>query len=50
MSDDSKFIFNFPSREIRQQFKAVAAALNKSMTQLLGEIVVDFLDKKGTIL
>ncbi|MCM1338781.1 MAG: hypothetical protein NC191_03830 [Muribaculaceae bacterium] len=48
-ADDSKFIFNFPSRETRQQFKIVAVSLNKSMTQLLGEIVVDFLDKRGAI-
>ena len=48
MSEDTKFIFRFPSREIRQQFKIVATTLDKSMTQLLGEIIVNFLeDKEG---
>lgn len=47
MSDECKFNFNFPSREIRQQFKIAATRLNKSMTQLLGEIVVEYLGNMG---
>lgn len=36
-------------KEVRQQFKAVAATLGKSMTQLLGEMITEYLrEKKGT--
>lgn len=36
-------------RDVRQQFKAVAATLDKSMTQIIGELIIEFLkEKKGT--
>lgn len=35
---------------IRQQLKALAALENKSLTQLIGEIAEDYLEKKGITL
>lgn len=43
-SEDTKYIFRFPSRETRQRFKIAAATLNKSMNALLGEIIEQYLD------
>ena len=44
ISEDTKYIFRFPSRETRQRFKIAAATLNKSMNALLGEIIEQYLD------
>lgn len=33
--------------KIRHQIKAIAALESKSITQLIGEIVADYLEKKG---
>lgn len=32
-------------KEVRQQFKVVAATLGKSMTQLMGELITEYLRK-----
>lgn len=40
---NNPFPFRFPSREIKQEFKITAFNLNKSMNELLGEIVVRYL-------
>ena len=42
ITEDTRYTFRFPTREARQQFKIASATLNKSMNQLLGEIVDDF--------
>lgn len=42
-SEDTRYTFRFPTRETRQEFKILAATLNKSMNELLGEIVVRYL-------
>lgn len=44
-SDDSKYIFRFPTREVRQQLKIIATTRNMSMRELLCQIVLDFLEK-----
>lgn len=44
-SKDTRYTFRFPTRETRQNFKIVATTLNKSMNQLLGELVIDYLRK-----
>lgn len=44
-SDDTKYIFRFPTREVRQQLKIIATTRNMSMRELLCQIVLDFLEK-----
>lgn len=44
-SDDTKYIFRFPTREVRQQLKIIATTRNMSMRELLCQIVLDFLKK-----
>ena len=44
-SDDTKYIFRFPTREVRQQLKIIATTRNLSMRELLCQIVLDFLEK-----
>ena len=44
-SEDTRYTFRFPTRETRQKFKIVATTLDKSMNQLLGELVIDYLRK-----
>lgn len=36
-------------KEVRQQFKVVAATLGKSMTQIIGEMITEFLREKGNL-
>lgn len=45
ISDDTKYIFRFPTREVRQQLKIIATTRNMSMRELLCQIVLDFLKK-----
>lgn len=48
-SETMDFIHIRVPRDVRQQFKAVAATLGKSMTQIIGEMITEFLkEKKGT--
>lgn len=42
---DREFPFRFPTLETKRQFKIVAATIDKSMNQLLGELVIDYLRK-----
>ncbi len=44
-----EFIHIRVPRETRQQFKIVATTLGKSMTQLLGEMITEFLREKGEL-
>lgn len=44
-SKDTKYIFRFPTRESRQQFKVIATTRNMSMRELLCQIVLDYLEK-----
>jgi hypothetical protein len=40
------FPFRFPSEDSKKQFKLIAFNLNKSMNELLGEIVTRYLEEK----
>lgn len=39
----TQFLFRFPDENVRREFKILAVSLNKSMNELLGEIVVRYL-------
>lgn len=41
----TQILFRVP-KEVHQQFKVAAAALGKSMTQLMGELITEFLKRK----
>lgn len=40
------FIHIRVSQETRKQFKAVCATLNKSMTQVIGDLISEFLNRE----
>ena len=45
--DETQFLFRFPTTETRRAFKLQAVLANKSMTELLGDLVTQYLaDKK----
>jgi len=44
-----EFIHIRVPKEVRQQFKIVATTLGKSMTQLLGEMITEYLREKGEL-
>ncbi len=46
MKDETQFLFRFPTVEARQAFKLQAVLANKSMTELLGDLVTQFLEEK----
>ena len=39
----SRFPFNFPNESVRRDFKLRAVSLDKSMNELLGELVIRYL-------
>ena len=39
----TQFLFRFPDESVRREFKLLAVSLDKSMNELLGEIVVRYL-------
>ena len=39
------FLYRFPNENIKREFKVHAANQNKSMTELLGEIVTRYLEE-----
>lgn len=45
MKDETQFLFRFPTMETRQAFKLQAVLANKSMTELLGDLVVRYLSE-----
>lgn len=45
MMINNPFPFRFPSASIKQEFKVTAFNLNKSMNELLGELVVQYLEE-----
>lgn len=49
-SETMDFIHIRVPKEVRQQFKIVATTLGKSMTQLLGEMITEFLREKGNLI
>jgi len=44
----TQILFRVP-KELHQRFKVAAASLGKSMTQLLGEMITEFLREKGEL-
>lgn len=46
VKDETQFLFRFPTVETRRAFKLKAVLANKSMTELLGDIVIQFLEDK----
>lgn len=40
------FLFRFPSEDSKKDFRLIAFSLNKSMNELLGEIVTRYLEEK----
>ena len=49
MKDETQFLFRFPTVESRRAFKIKAVLANKSMTELLGDLVVQFLEDKKEV-
>lgn len=49
MKDETQFLFRFPTKETRQAFKLQAVLADKSMNELLGELVVHYLKKKKEV-
>jgi hypothetical protein len=49
MKDETQFLFRFPTMEARRAFKIQAVLANKSMTELLGDLVVQFLEDKKEV-
>lgn len=43
--EKTSFLFNFADKELKKEFKIKSARLNKSMTELLNELVMKFLKK-----
>jgi hypothetical protein len=43
--ENTKFLFNFADTELKKEFKIKSVKLNKSMTELLNELVMKFLKK-----
>lgn len=46
MKDETQFLFRFPTMETRQAFKLQAVLAKKSMTELLGDLVIQYLQEK----
>lgn len=40
-----EYLFRFPTGSIKQEFKIHALTLNKTMNELLGELVVQYLEE-----
>ena len=47
--DETQFLFRFPTMETRRAFKLQAVLANKSMTELLGDLVNQFLEDKKEV-
>ena len=43
--ENTKFLFNFADKELKKEFKIKSVRLNKSMTELLNELIMKFLKK-----
>lgn len=40
------FLFRFPDDNTKREFRVEAAKLNKSMNELLGDLVIQFIQRK----
>lgn len=47
--DETQFLFRFPTTETRRAFKLQAVLANKSMTELLGDLVTQYLQDKKEV-